>query len=240
MNTRNPDAALRVDFHTHILPGLDDGAKELPISLDMLRALRAQKVETVALTPHFYPHRETLSAFLERRENAWRELCSAAEGRGYPTLLLGAEIYLTPGLAEMDLRALCIGDTGLLLVEMPRQSYRPWMIEEICNLTFSLGVRPVIAHVERYLPWYSREDYEGLFSFGECLYQFNAEGLEDKRAVRLLRRLAEEGRPLLIGSDAHNLTDRAPDFTRARQCLQKKPLRAVACAVEDTLRALEL
>ena len=240
MNIRNPDAALRVDFHTHILPGMDDGAKDLSVSLRMLGALQAQRVGAVALTPHFYPHRETLSAFLERRERAWQELSAAVAGGGYPALLPGAEVYLTPGLAEMDLRALSMGEAGLLLVEMPRQAYRSWMIEEICNLTFSLGIRPVIAHVDRYLPWYSREDYEGLFSFGECLYQFNAEGLEDKKAVRLLRRLAEEGRPLLIGSDAHNLTDRPPDFTRARQLLQKKPLLAVAGAVVDTLHALEL
>lgn len=125
MNIRNPDAALRVDFHTHILPGMDDGAKDLSVSLRMLGALRAQRVGAVALTPHFYPHRETLSAFLERRERAWQELSAAVAGGGYPALLPGAEVYLTPGLAEMDLRALSMGEAGLLLVEMPRRRIDP-------------------------------------------------------------------------------------------------------------------
>jgi len=58
------------DLHTHILPGMDDGARNVAMSLAMLEAERAQGVDTVVLTPHFYREREDAERFLQRREAA--------------------------------------------------------------------------------------------------------------------------------------------------------------------------
>ena len=52
------------DAHTHILPAMDDGAKDLGTSLAMLRASREQGVDTVVLTPHYYPQKESVESFL--------------------------------------------------------------------------------------------------------------------------------------------------------------------------------
>ena len=57
-----------IDFHTHILPGLDDGAKTLDESIQLLKMEEEQGVDTIVLTPHYYHEREDLKSFLQRRQ----------------------------------------------------------------------------------------------------------------------------------------------------------------------------
>ena len=64
-----------VDFHTHILPGIDDGSRQTEESLELLRLERASGVDTVVLTPHFYASQNSPEGFLERRARAWDRLC---------------------------------------------------------------------------------------------------------------------------------------------------------------------
>lgn len=59
-----------IDFHSHILPGVDDGSKNVEMSLEMLRASAAQGVTDICLTPHFYAERNTPEKFLEKRRRA--------------------------------------------------------------------------------------------------------------------------------------------------------------------------
>ena len=57
-----------IDFHTHILPRMDDGSRSVEESLEMLDSMRQQGVKTVFATPHFYANDESVDSFLERRE----------------------------------------------------------------------------------------------------------------------------------------------------------------------------
>lgn len=221
MNTKS-DASLRwFDLHSHCLPGMDDGAENVEMSLRMLHTMKGQGVDWAALTPHYYPHKEELVPFINRREAAFRRLIDRREP-DLPELVLGAEIYIVRGLSEQDLRPLCIGGTRLLLLELPRQSYKPWILEELQNITYALDIIPVLAHVERYLSWYGRRDFEELLSFEELVLQCNAESLLDRRLFRFLYTLASEGYPMVLGSDAHNTGDRAPRFAEAQAALSKK------------------
>ena len=58
------------DFHTHILPGMDDGAADVSTAVAMIRKLQEQGVERIVLTPHYYAENESVEEFLERREEA--------------------------------------------------------------------------------------------------------------------------------------------------------------------------
>ena len=63
------------DHHSHILPGIDDGAKNVEMSLEMIRALKQQGVERIVATPHFYAHREDgIDAYLQKRQHAFDTL----------------------------------------------------------------------------------------------------------------------------------------------------------------------
>ena len=60
-----------IDFHSHILPGIDDGARNLNSSMSMLEQVREQKVDYMVATPHFYASQDRIETFLQRRRDAW-------------------------------------------------------------------------------------------------------------------------------------------------------------------------
>ena len=110
-----------VDFHTHILPGIDDGSPDTDTSLKMLESLYQQGVDKVVLTPHFYITRDNMKNFLRRRTQAAQALISAAKNReNLPKAVIGAEVLLFPEISGMDnLDKLCIEGTNYMLIEMP-------------------------------------------------------------------------------------------------------------------------
>lgn len=63
-----------IDCHTHLLPGIDDGAKDLSTSLEMLNEEKKQGVDYVIATPHFYANRDKMEKFIDRRERAYSEV----------------------------------------------------------------------------------------------------------------------------------------------------------------------
>ena len=152
------------DLHTHILPHMDDGARDVETSLAMLVEQRAQGVQRLALTPHFYREEERYERFLIRRQKSWERLRLAMEqsGERFPELVLGAEVAWVPGIHCWDeLEQLCIGASRHLLLELPDSPWRSSMIDQIYDMMDSSGVIPVLAHLERYFttqkPDYIRE-----------------------------------------------------------------------------------
>ena len=192
------------DLHTHILPGVDDGAKDLESSIEILLAQKASGVERVALTPHFYPLREELDAFLEKRQKAFEVLRLACNAETMPQLRLGAEVHYSTSLAEMDLRRLTLGQSNYLLLELP-DTVVPAHIEQILEIMLEQGIIPILAHVERCC--YFREDPARLVRLIEkgALAQISALALartkSDKFADICLRNHVAQ----IIASDVHGV-----------------------------------
>ncbi len=212
-----------IDFHSHILPGMDDGAKDPQTAVKMLHMLREQGVQTIAATSHYIPHRESPESFAERRQRAHSELLRELGSREAPKILLGAEIYLEKGVSEKNLTALPISGTKAILLELPREPYHSWMIREIEEIIYSMPVVPVMAHIERYVKHYRRSELEEILSLDGVVLQMNISIFQDRSDIKLARQFDQMGIPLIFGSDAHNLTDRAPDWEYLTQKLLKKP-----------------
>lgn len=214
------------DLHTHILPGVDDGAKTAEESIAILQAQYAQGIDTVVLTPHFYPEREALDAFLARRKEAWELLKQAVlalpqEQRcQIPRLVLGAEVAYFPGLENVeDLRVLCIGNTKNMLLELP---FYPWdkrLIRQLYNFVGRTGVTPVIAHIERYFACQDKKLLEEVVDLGFPV-QVGTEllGRPFSPAMKLLR----QGKGHLLASDCHDLYHRGPYLMQAMELVKKK------------------
>lgn len=209
------------DLHTHILPGMDDGAADLAESLALLKLEAEQGVDTVVLTPHFYRERENPGRFLERRKAAFQVLEKNRPPNG-PNLLLGAEVAWYPTLAdEARLEELCLGGTKQLLLELPFQPWTPKLLDQIYNFASVSGLTPVFAHVERYARLVGKERLEELMAMGFPM-QMNADSLLDmwsrrRRRLEMLRR----GR-WYLGSDCHNLDARPPRLGRAAAVVRVK------------------
>ncbi len=210
-----------IDWHTHILPGMDDGSRDVAESVSMLNRQTAQGVSTVIATPHFYANDETVDSFLHRRKKAL-DLLKAELPEGPPEIRLGAEVKYYQGISRMaDLKALRIEGSKLLLLEMPMTGWTEYMVRELTELSGKSSIRIVLAHVERYHHLQKRAVWDRLYNSG-ILMQVNASFFTTLASRRKAISLLKEGRIQFVGSDCHNMTSRPPRIADAFEVIQKK------------------
>ncbi len=209
-----------IDLHCHILPSIDDGAKNTEISLSMLKEQKKQGVQAIAFTPHFNFSRIDVDEFVEVRQKSYEKLMAVP---GVSDLgikfKLGCEIYFSTKLNETELDPLCYEDTNYILIEFPTDQ-RPYGLKHTIVDILNRGYTPVLAHVERY-PYFT-EDPVQLFDFIEqgCVAQINAGAIleGDKAALRYIK----WGMAQLICTDAHNMKNRCPNLKEAFRFVKKK------------------
>lgn len=222
-----------VDFHSHVLPGMDDGARDLETSLEMLSVSASQGVDIVCATPHFYPDRESPLDFLSRRAAAYEELLNS--GTELPAeVRLGAEVYYYPGMSgSHELKKLCIEGTKLLIVEPPMSPWNDAMLSEIEQTGGNLGLIPVLAHVDRYMRML--EDYELMDSLAgrRFLIQFNTDAFLDRDFWTLALDFLGDGRIQFLGSDMHGLSSRPQTFAAAADVIRDSGLSSVLSSLTE-------
>lgn len=201
---------MRTDYHCHILPALDDGAKDVQMSLAMIEMMRHQGVERIIATPHFYAHREkSVEDFLVKRQAAFERI---REQAAVSNIILGAEVLLEHGISEWkDVEKLAVQGTDWILLELPYRRYEQWMEEEIYHISTAYHLKVVLAHIHRYLHAYSKEEMCRILKMSEVL-QINNEAFESFSQRNFVKSLIKDGYTLLFGSDAHNLTERKPNW----------------------------
>ena len=211
-----------IDLHCHILPGLDDGARDLAHAVAMARIARDDGVTHIAGTPHLnkggfvFPD---LGVFDEARDRLSRAL---RDEHIDITLLAGAEVHITHGLLD-EVRArrqgLTLAGSSYLIVEFPQDH----VFSEAKDLFFDLmseGLVPVIAHPEKNTTFsrFPRLLFD-LVSMG-ALAQLNAGSLMDggtTEAGETARKFLGLGLAHFIGSDGHNTHAKAPRLAAASE-----------------------
>lgn len=200
-----------------------------------------QGVTGVALTPHFYCERESEEQFLARRAAAWQRLGermveSAAE---YPALVQGAEVAWRPNLEHRDaLTALCLGGSRYLLLELPEEPWSSAVIDGLYALLGSVGITPILAHVERCIAGQRRDHIEELYRMGVPM-QWSAEAyLHPLRRIGL-RRMAERNVVNLLASDCHDTVRRVPNLARGAAAVHAKQWEVMCAAADKIFRAAQ-
>lgn len=210
-----------IDFHTHILPGVDDGSESVEQSLAMLRALAEQGVEEVVATPHFYANSESVDEFLERR-NAAYEMLKESMDDSMPRVKLGAEVRFYPGLETLtDINKLCIEGTNILLLEMPFSRWSDYTVREVIKVSSYRGITLALAHIDRYLSFQESGTWRR-FLENDILMQVNAGSFKRFFTGAKLMRMLRSGMIHMIGTDCHNQDDRAPNMDSASEKIVKK------------------
>lgn len=210
-----------IDWHSHILPGMDDGSRDVAESISLIEMQAAQGVSTVIATPHFYANDESVESFLDRRKEAFETLNKELP-EGSPEILLGAEVRYYQGISRMPgLKDLRIQGSKLLLLEMPMTRWTEYMIRELIELSGMSGIRVVLAHIERYLSLQKQDVWARAYENG-ILMQVNASFFLSLTSRRKAISLLQEGDIHFVGSDCHNLTSRPPQIGKAFEYLQKK------------------
>ena len=210
-----------IDFHSHVLPGVDDGSQSLEQTDAMLKRSYDQGVRYMVATPHFYADEMIPETFLANRQYAYESICD--RNKNTPQLILGAEVaYFNNISCSEAVQQLQIGQTRLLLVEMPFSSWSERVVEDVCRLQDRQGLTPVLAHVERYRDRSQVPLYRDRLLAQGVLFQSNAEGLLKRNTRSWLLKQLKAGCIHFLGTDCHNLTSRAPNLAEAAALICKK------------------
>ena len=196
-----------IDFHCHVLMGIDDGSRNLETSASMLEASKTQSVQQIVCTPHFDAAKDRMEEFLINRDHAfqvlkkWIDASDAVDIRLYPA----AEVFFFRHMSEVkDLKKLTIRGTNVLLLEMPFD-------------------RVVLVHLERYMNFKNRKYIRKVIEMTHRLplyVQINcrsvAEGSMRKKLIKMFR----NGEAHFLGSDSHNMTRRPPNMESGMKALE--------------------
>ncbi|KRN94735.1 tyrosine-protein phosphatase [Pediococcus stilesii] len=201
-----------IDLHCHILPGVDDGAKDLPMALDMAREAVKQGITHILLTPHhmdgmYTNHKKDV---IQKTTNFQNELNAA----GIPlTVFPGQEVHLTGELLQaIDDDDILFMDEGgkYLLLELPHSGI-PEYTETVVFELIARGITPVLAHPERNHGFQKEPDR--LYDFVEmgCLTQLTSSsylGVFGDHVERLTQKFIDANLGFIFASDAHNFEGR--------------------------------
>ncbi len=215
-----------IDFHSHILPGIDDGARNLDVSLAMLEKIREQKIDYMAATPHFYASQDQIEKFLDNRERAWDAFWNVIQQKNIkdrPKFLLGSEVAFFDGISRADeIDRLTLGNTGILLLEMPFEPWTDRNIKEVRYLIEERKLRILLAHLERFV-WIpgNKKAVQKILEL-PVYVQINAECFLDWRHRRAIIKMFRDGVAHVLGSDCHGIHRRVPNLSEGRAVLEKK------------------
>ena len=187
-----------VDYHAHILPCCDHGSDSIETSRLQLKWAASSGIDTVCATPHFYPHKDTVDSFLQRRSRTYEALLPFLTD-DIPHILLGAEVLICDGIEKMNnLKQLCLQGTDELLLEMPFFSWSTTIWDTLFRLNARSDIQIVIAHADRY----PQKNIETLIEKGIPL-QINTDCLLKPLKRKTYLFWIRKGYVMYLGSDIH-------------------------------------
>lgn len=214
---------LKYDLHTHILQGVDDGAKTVEDSLLLIGELKKNGIENICLTPHFYTHKESMDDFLLRRNKAFEELKTHLPSD--VKIKLGAEVYVTKYLfsEERDLSLLCIEGTPYMITEF---SYDSTFSDRPMNMIRrfrDFGIIPIIPHIERYPSLMKNKKILDELVYMDVILQSNISSYLNNSYKRKLISLMKKNYIDVLSTDTHSMSRNSPaDIPEALKFIEKK------------------
>ena len=204
-----------IDFHSHILPEIDDGSKSFQMSVSLLDSAKENGIRKIAATPHFYPHRDNTEQFLAMRNDSFNKLKPYAEKTGIE-IICGAEILVYPGIEQMnDIEKLSTDGCYLLELPLSFSLITPEHLETVINMQ-AFG-KVILAHAHRY----PAEAVEELAENGIFL-QLNVADICTFKGRKKAARWYKKGYVYAIGSDVHHSPEIYKKFKKAVSILTKE------------------
>ncbi len=208
-----------IDLHCHILPGIDDGAVDLGVSLDMARASVADGVSVLACTPHILPGLYHNAG--PQIVSAIRQLQDALVENDIPLrLVAGADVHMVPDLVEglRSGRIVSLAGSRYILIEPPHHTAPPHLESFFFSMLVE-GFVPILTHPER-LNWlpHRYESIRQLVRAGVWMQVTSGSlaGAFGRHAQYWAHRMLDEGCVHILATDAHDTQRRPPDLSRGR------------------------
>ncbi len=219
-----------LDIHAHILPATDDGAKDMDTAIALLEMLKAQGVTDVIATPHFYPDTDNSEEFAELVQNAYSELKSAVRHNDLPRIFLGCELRYFNGIGKShSIKQFVIHGTNYLLLELPYGApITKTVLQDIINISEIQGIKPILAHIERYYRVSGFKKLLKLIDGGYALAHINAGGVVSKEEAKICEKLIKGGYVSYLASDTHSPKHRPPQIKQALEKISERLGRSAA------------
>lgn len=192
-----------IDYHTHILPKIDDGSRSVEESCEILKQQKVAGTKTIIASSHFYPDQK-LETFVQQRSEALSKIQEHAQALGIE-IRTAAEVLLSVDTWKLEgLEQLAIEGTHYILLEMPYSHWSAWVYTSIAKIKESTGLVPIIAHVERYDTVMENPNCLQPFLEMGCIIQVNTVSLHKQSTRRKLTcKLVKHGFAHVLGSDIH-------------------------------------
>lgn len=227
-----------IDFHSHVLPSIDDGARDAEEAKKMLETAKEQGVKTVLLTPHYYGQRRSPKQFLELRQQAYEEIKAVAPDG--VSLVQAAEVHFAEDgvVSFADICSLAIENTKAVLIEFPfLAAWTKSPLEKIHDFVVETGYTPIIAHVERYQAFQKNPSLMTDFVEAGCLLQVNTETFLNKETKNFAFAMLKKGLVHCLGTDMHGAEDRKCDYALAKAAIEAEDAFAFEC-VQDIMQGV--
>ena len=211
-----------IDIHSHILYAVDDGAKDITESIEMLKDAKEQGITAVIATPHY---RHGMFAYpKEKIESHFACLKQEAQNLGME-LYLGTEQHVNSMTVEYVKSGRChtLADSPYVLMEFKHETDFSYIKESVQDM-LRHGYVPIVAHVERYACMDKLTHVEFLKEIG-AMIQVNADAVIGKNGFRMkgyTKKLLKNGLVDFVASDSHDMTDRRNHMGKCRDYLYKK------------------
>ena len=209
-----------IDIHSHVLPQMDNGARNIQQSIDIIKACHAEGISTIIATPHY--HQKQAKGILVQRMDAWNELQEAMQPFNlsvqiYEGFEVSADITL---LDRTSLGALTLAGTRWILLERPYLYAEEF--DDVMEAVFECNLLPVIAHPERY-PYFT-DDFDALQDWVSrgAYIQLSADavaGNQGKQLQQWCMRALEIRLAHFVASNIHNASRRAPCMQAAANAI---------------------
>lgn len=211
------------DMHSHILPGVDDGAEDMSESLAILKIMREQGITHVAATPHFYAASDNLELYLQRVSEAYNRLKAEAAESGLPKIYLGSEVLYYRGIGKSEaVFKLCINSSPFLLLELSDNCIGNGLFEDLTDLRREMGIKPIIAHIERYFKFPKYRKLLSFISENGIPAQINASSLFNPVLCPITVKLIKKNLVSFMGTDSHSVSGRPPLIKPALEVVAEK------------------
>lgn len=213
---------LFTDIHTHMIAGVDDGAKDTAEMYALLDASYKDGARNICCTPHFHPGYYGQNG--SRSLKNFQKLRQYAEQK-YPDLklFLGNELHYSQGCLEWIGDGLCrtLNGTRCVLVDFePDTRYR--VIEDAVMSFLCRGYVPVLAHVERYACFWKRSRFIKRLHDTGAVIQINASSVLGAHRHSGVKKILQEHVVDIVASDTHNLDSRPPMLSAAYEEVVQK------------------
>jgi protein-tyrosine phosphatase len=214
-----------VDIHSHILPGIDDGSKNMEMTLEMLRNAEKEGTKEIVATPHYLL--EYGEANIKEVKELVKEVNSLADKEGLNIKVYsGQEVYFNENIIENFIEGNIgtINDSKYMMIEFSMHRFD----KNIFEILYELQVRdivPIIAHPERYKPFREQPSLINDFINEGYLFQMNAGSIEGRFGESIKKTayiFLENNIYNFIGSDAHDIDSRSTGLQRAINMLNAK------------------